>query len=101
MASNLDNILDALQAMTITGYSYTVLRGATLKNVVDIATTGERKRQSIACYASQFPATAPRPTVPERVAAADAWWGSLIGSTHGEPFWSREPVGLRGFDQLV
>lgn len=39
MASNLDNILDALQAMTITGYSYTVLRGATLKNVVDIATT--------------------------------------------------------------
>ena len=38
MASNLDGILDALQAMTITGYSYTVLRGATLKNAVDIAT---------------------------------------------------------------
>lgn len=37
MASNLDGILDALEAMSITGY--TVLRGATLKNVVDIATT--------------------------------------------------------------
>lgn len=39
MASQLDNILDALQAMTITGYSYTVYRGSTLKNVIDIATT--------------------------------------------------------------
>jgi hypothetical protein len=39
MASNLDGILDALEAMSITGYSYTVLRGSTLKNVVDIATT--------------------------------------------------------------
>jgi len=39
MASQLDNILDALQAMTITGYSYTVYRGSTLKNVIDIANT--------------------------------------------------------------
>ncbi len=69
--------------------------------IVDIAATWERKRDSIACYASQFPATARRPTVPERVAAADAWWGSLIGSTHGEPFWTREPVGLRSLQGLV
>lgn len=39
MASQIDNILDALQAMTITGYSYTVYRGSTLKNVIDIANT--------------------------------------------------------------
>ena len=39
MASQLDNILDALQAMTITGYSYTVYRGSTLKNVIEIAQT--------------------------------------------------------------
>jgi bacillithiol biosynthesis deacetylase BshB1 len=69
--------------------------------VVDIATTWQSKRAAIACYASQFPETAKRPTVPERVAAADAWWGGLIGSSHGEPFWSREPLGLRGFDQLI
>lgn len=68
--------------------------------IVDIAATWERKRQSIACYASQFSETA-KPTVPERVAAADAWWGSLINTPHGEPFWSREPIGLRGFGQLT
>jgi len=39
MASQLDSILDALQAMTITGYSYTVYRGSTLKNVIEIAQT--------------------------------------------------------------
>lgn len=69
--------------------------------IVDIAATSQRKQDAIACYASQFPATAPRPNVPERVAAADAWWGSLIGSTHGEPFWTREPVGLRSLGGLV
>ncbi|MFM7136617.1 MAG: bacillithiol biosynthesis deacetylase BshB1 [Planctomycetota bacterium] len=69
--------------------------------VVDIAATWQAKHAAIASYASQFPETARQPTVPERVAAADAWWGSLIGSSHGEPFWSREPLGLRGFDQLV
>jgi hypothetical protein len=35
------------------------------------------------------------------VTAADAWWGSMIGTAHGEPFWSREPVGLRGFGDLL
>jgi N-acetylglucosamine malate deacetylase 1 len=69
--------------------------------VVDIASTWQAKQAAIACYASQFPETARPPTVPQRVAAADAWWGSLIGSSHGEPFWSREPLGLRGFDQLA
>ena len=32
---------------------------------------------------------------------ADAWWGSVIGATHGEPFWAREPIGLRAFAGLV
>jgi LmbE family N-acetylglucosaminyl deacetylase len=69
--------------------------------VVDISATIDAKRRSIACYASQFPADAPRPTVAERVAAADAWWGSVIGALHGEPFWCREPLGVRGFADLV
>ena len=69
--------------------------------VVDISATAEAKRRSLECYASQFPGDAPRPTVLERVAAADAWWGSLINTPHGEPFWSREPLGLRGFADLV
>jgi bacillithiol biosynthesis deacetylase BshB1 len=65
--------------------------------IVDISAHREAKQRSLACYASQFPVDAPRPTVLERVAAGDAWWGSLINAAHGEPFWSREPVGLTGF----
>ena len=68
--------------------------------IVDVSAFAAAKHRSIACYASQFPADAPRPTVPGRVAAADAWWGSLIGATHGEPFWCREPLGLTGFADL-
>lgn len=69
--------------------------------VIDTTATAEAKRRSIGRYASQFPASAPRPTVPERVAAADAWWGAQIGTLAGEPFWSREPVALRGFTELM
>ncbi len=69
--------------------------------VVDISTTWEIKRASLTCYASQFPRSSAKPTVLDRVAAADAWWGSMIGTTHGEPFWSREPIALRGFTDLA
>jgi bacillithiol biosynthesis deacetylase BshB1 len=68
--------------------------------VVDISATRELKRRSLGCYASQFPATPGKPGVLDRVAAADAWWGSMIGATYGEPFWSREPIALRGFADL-
>lgn len=68
--------------------------------VVDISTTWEAKRLSLACYASQFPQPTGKPGVLDRVAAADAWWGSMIGTEHGEPFWSREPVALKGFADL-
>jgi len=68
--------------------------------VVDISATWDVKHRSIACYRSQFPTDAPAPTVPERVAAADAWWGTSIGTARGEPFWSREPIALRGFGDL-
>jgi hypothetical protein len=53
MASNLDGILDALEAMSISGYSYTVLRGSTLKTVVDIATTPCRIISAIGVQSSQ------------------------------------------------
>lgn len=68
--------------------------------ILDISSTADIKRRSIACYASQFPPSAPAPSVPERVAAADAWWGSLIAARQGEPFWSREPIGLTGLAGL-
>ena len=68
--------------------------------VVDVSTTWETKRASLDCYASQFDQTSPKPTVLDRVEAASRWWGATIGTLHGEPFSSREPIGLRGFDGL-
>jgi bacillithiol biosynthesis deacetylase BshB1 len=69
--------------------------------VVDISSTWEIKQRALACYASQFPADAARPTVLERVEASAAWWGSVIGARHGEAFFSREPVAIRGFRDLT
>ncbi len=68
--------------------------------VVDVSATHDAKRRSLECYASQFQPAADPPGVLERIAAADAWWGSMIGRRHGEPFWSREPVALSGFADL-
>lgn len=68
--------------------------------VVDISTTWDVKRRTLGCYASQFPSDAPRPTVLDRVEAAAVWWGSVIGTAHGEPFFAREPVALNGFSHL-
>jgi bacillithiol biosynthesis deacetylase BshB1 len=80
--------------------------------IVDISTTWDLKARSLACYASQFPSpsssssssssspTTSPPTVLENVDAAARWWGSMIGVARGEPFTSREPIGLRGFGDL-
>jgi bacillithiol biosynthesis deacetylase BshB1 len=68
--------------------------------VVDISSTWNLKCRSLACYASQFPQPTGTPGVLDRVAAADAWWGSVIGTSHGEPFCAREPVALRTFSGL-
>lgn len=68
--------------------------------VVDVSGHWDTKRACLDCYASQFDPAAPRPTVLERVEAASRWWGSTIGTLHGEPFSAREPVALRGFTDL-
>jgi LmbE family N-acetylglucosaminyl deacetylase len=73
--------------------------------IVDISDTWELKRRSLACYASQFPPPNPPPstsppTVLDRVDAGERYWGSMIGVARGEPFTSREPIGLRGFGDL-
>jgi bacillithiol biosynthesis deacetylase BshB1 len=68
--------------------------------IVDTTATHQQKHEALACYESQFPDDAPPPTVRGRVAAADAWWGSMIGTVAGEPFACREPIGLSGFGDL-
>jgi bacillithiol biosynthesis deacetylase BshB1 len=68
--------------------------------VVDVSSTWDRKWRSLGCYASQLPTEGVRPTVLDRVDAAGAWWGSTINTARGEPFFVREPIGLRGFRDL-
>jgi N-acetylglucosamine malate deacetylase 1 len=98
--------------------------------VLDISDFWERKRTAIACYRSQFgdalcgaavpaaqaggtpapqstagqpfsTAAAPAPTVIDRLRDQAAVWGALIGARYGEPFASREPVGLATMQGIV
>ncbi len=65
--------------------------------VLDISAEWPQKRASIECYESQF--ITGRPTKPrtfiENLEHEAAYWGKTIGVEYGEPFTSREPLGLR------
>jgi bacillithiol biosynthesis deacetylase BshB1 len=39
--------------------------------------------------------------LPELLLSFAAYWGSRIGTTHAEPFFTREPLGLRGLDGII
>jgi LmbE family N-acetylglucosaminyl deacetylase len=68
--------------------------------VIDTTKTHQKKQKAILCYKSQFPTPESGLSVPERVAAGDAWWGTMIGTAAGEPFACREPIALSGFGDL-
>ena len=71
--------------------------------VVDVSPYWERKIAAIRCYKSQF-LTGPRaesPSFLDRLTEQGATWGWAIGTRYGEPFASREPVGLRSLRDLV
>jgi LmbE family N-acetylglucosaminyl deacetylase len=71
--------------------------------VLDISRHWEQKRASIACYHSQFVEGRSQepPTLLDRFRDEAAFWGKSIGTAYGEPFASREPVGLADFRDLV
>lgn len=78
--------------------------------VLDISDYWEGKRAAIACYRSQFvenqpPQPSNQPPQPstllERLRELAATWGWSIGVRYGEPFASREPIGLSGMRALV
>jgi bacillithiol biosynthesis deacetylase BshB1 len=76
---------------------------ATPAFVVDISPYWEAKRKSLECYASQFITgrEAVKPPFIERLRDQAAYWGWSIGVEYGEPIFMREPLGLRGFGDLV
>jgi LmbE family N-acetylglucosaminyl deacetylase len=71
--------------------------------VVDISEHWDRKRAAIECYASQFITGRPTepPTFIDRLRDQAAYWGWSIGTRYAEPFWSREPIGVRSLRDFV
>ena len=71
--------------------------------VLDISAHWETKIAAIECYQSQFVTGRPTnsPTFLERVRDEAAYWGKSIGVRYGEPYASREPIGLRSLSGLV
>jgi len=71
--------------------------------VLDISDFWEQKLAAISCYRSQFITGRPQepPTFLDRLRDQAAFWGWSIGSKYGEPFFSREPLGLRSMRDLT
>ncbi|MFA8019684.1 bacillithiol biosynthesis deacetylase BshB1 [Bremerella cremea] len=71
--------------------------------VLDISEHWEEKLASIRCYHSQFIEGRPTeyPTFLDKLHDEASYWGKVIGTRYGEPFTSREPIGLSSMDSLV
>jgi bacillithiol biosynthesis deacetylase BshB1 len=70
--------------------------------VLDISAEWDRKAAAISAYQSQFVTgrETASPTFLERVRDEAAYWGKSIGAAYGEPFASREPLGLKSLGGL-
>lgn len=71
--------------------------------VLDISDFWEPKRAAVECYRSQFieGRSQEPPTFLDRLRDQAAVWGWSIGARYGEPFASREPVGLATMHGLI
>lgn len=71
--------------------------------ILDISDYWEQKMASIRCYHSQFIEGRPQdpPTFLDQLRDEAAYWGKAIGVRYGEPFTSREPIGLSSMTSLV
>ena len=71
--------------------------------VLDISDYWKKKLAAIECYQSQFVTGRPQtpPTFLDRLRDEAAYWGKSIGTAYGEPFASREPVGLSTLGGLI
>jgi bacillithiol biosynthesis deacetylase BshB1 len=71
--------------------------------VLDISDYWEKKQAAIECYRSQFVDNQPPepPTLIDRLRHQAATWGWSIGTRYGEPFASREPIGLRSMAGMI
>lgn len=70
--------------------------------VLDIGDTIDAKLRAVRCFASQMPAEgeATFPNLLEDIRARARYWGWTIGAAWGEPFASREEIGVRDLRSL-
>tara|TARA_E500000318_G_scaffold17776_3_gene18219 strand:- start:5896 stop:6636 length:741 start_codon:yes stop_codon:yes gene_type:complete len=71
------------------------------KFVFDISGVVEQKMRSIRAYDTQFVQPEKNRKALEWIEASAKYFGSRIGTDAGEPFYTKEPVGLTGFDSLM
>jgi bacillithiol biosynthesis deacetylase BshB1 len=69
--------------------------------IVDVTGELPAKAAALACYESQFGAETANTGVLEWVTGQAGVWGALIGTHGGEPFFSREEIGIRDIRDLV
>jgi len=71
--------------------------------IVDISEFWDRKLAALRCYHSQLVEGRPQqpPTLLDQLRDQAAVWGWAIGTRYGEPFASREPIGLASLDGLI
>lgn len=71
--------------------------------VLDISDVWDRKLESIRCYHSQFIKGREHldPQFIDQLRDEAAYWGKTIGVKFGEPYASREPIGMTGFNSLI
>lgn len=71
--------------------------------VLDISKHVETKIRAVQSFDSQFGRRREGndPTVLDDLRARARYWGWTIGATYGEPFVSREPIGLSGLGSLL
>lgn len=71
--------------------------------VLDISDQWEAKIAAIRCFESQFITGRPTdpPTILDGLRDEAAYWGKVIGCRYGEPFTSREPIGMTTMAGLV
>ena len=73
------------------------------KFVLDISEHWEKKFEAIRCYHSQFVEGREEvsPSFLDQLRDEASYWGKTIGVKYGEPFTSREPIGMTGLKSLV
>ena len=71
--------------------------------VLDISRAWPKKLASIECYRSQFITgrSTQSPSFLEQLRDQAAFWGNRIGTAYGEPFDSREPLGISSLRDVI